>query len=284
VTAVSGKYGYLVRLVLSGPILGGVSIDHLKLSSVIQVNPRTLPELGDGENKLFFSPGVQRKRWSVPVDLGRLDEFAFLTDSIRCVEEDNNRFLWPEEMVSGEVIFELSAPDGSPLEGVLAGGRFLVLGDLAPEKLTAETRKTALVKSPQMIEASLGWALSPEGPWHPVWRYAPPADWLDQQPVDRLLLWPEVDEHISDLPTETRKVYVRYCLNGMALDDVRLAVFTPAVSKTSLLVTHNWSSRGSKISHTQEIEQPNLPVDYVVNTGTFSEVKNLSIVFECPAR
>ena len=282
-SAVSGKYGYLVRLTLSGPASGTVLINNLKLSSVIQVNPRTLPELETGENKLFFSPGTQRKRWSVPIDLSRIDEFALSTDSIQYVEEDSNGLLLPEKLENGEVIFELSAPDSSPLKGLLAGGRFLVLGELAPEKLTAETRKTALEKSPPIVEASLSWALSPEGPWHPVWKYDPPSNWLDKWPVDRLLLWPEVDEHISDLPRETKRVYVRYLLNGMALDEVRLATFTPADSRTSLVVTHNWFSRGSKLSHSQEIKQLNRPFDYMVNTGPFAEVRNLSIVFECPS-
>ncbi len=284
-SAVSGKYGYLVRLTLSGPKSGEAALRDVMLSSLIQLNPRTLPALEPGENRLSFMPGPQRKRWDMPVDISRIGEFAVRFDAVEYVEEESNGLLLPQS-TGGEsrIIFEVSAPDGSELQSVHAGGRFLVLRGLGPEKLTAETRKTALSQSHRTAGGSLAWALSPDGPGQPLWDFGPPSEWHDNESVERLLLWPEVDQEISGLPAGTKKVYVRYALKGMALDDIRLAAFTAGASEASpLRVTHDWYSRGSRMSHSLEIPNPDEPFEYVIHTAPFGEVKNLSIVFESSA-
>jgi hypothetical protein len=284
-TAVSGRYGYLVRITLSGPITGEASINGVVLTSLIQLNPRTLPSLEPGENRLFFVPGSQRRRWNQPVDLSRIDEFAKRLEALEYLEEAGNGFLLPQDgKAGGEVIFEVSAPDGSPLQKVLAGGRFLVLNELAPEKLTAETRVTTLRQDWQNASASLGWALTPSGPWELLWEFRPPSEWLDDDPIERLLLWPEVDQEISELPSDTKRVFLRYTLKGMALDDVRMSAFTAGKSVKSVVeVTHNWYSRGTRMSRSVEIMSPEQPYVYMVRTNPYAEIENVSIVFECYA-
>jgi hypothetical protein len=96
-------------------------------------------------------------------------------------------------------------------------------------------------------------------------------------------LWPEVDRGIDSFPTGTRKLYLKYSVKGMALDDIRLALFTPAGPESKpLLVTHNWYSKGSRMSHGVEIKEPDKPLKYLVRTNPMAVIRNLSIVFECP--
>ncbi len=283
-SAVSGKYGYLVRLILSGSESGEASVADLVLTSLIQLNPRTLPALESGENRLSFVPGPRRKRWSMPVEISRIGEFAVRLDAVEYVEEENNGLLVPQSAEEdGQIIFEVSAPDGSDLLGVDAGGRFLILNQLGPEKLTAETRRTALRQSSLNAGGSLAWAISPNGPWQVLWSYRPPSEWRDGEQIARLLLWPEIDKEIGGLPAGTHRVYVRYSLKAMALDDIRLAAYSPGGSEFSpVRITHEWYSRGAKRSQSLEIVNAVEPFDYVIHTGSLAGVENLSIVFECP--
>ena len=280
-SAVSGQYGYLVRLSLTGPETGNVSVEGVRLSSIIQVNPRTLPKLAAGENRLTLAPGPQRKRWSLPVELARLNEFAVSTEGLEYRDEASNGLLLPKAGAEGAVVFQVTSPDSAPLESVYLGGRFLLLEDLAPEKLTAETRDTVLGMS-DSAAASMSWALSTEGPWQKLWRFEPPTEWIDQEPEERLLLWPEVDREINSLPKDTSQVYVRYAVSGMALDEIRLAAFTKGKNRgTPLVVTHNWSANGRRISQSHEFSEPGIPAEYTIDTGAFSKIENHSIVFEC---
>ena len=229
----------------------------------------------------MLSPGLQKKRWNLPVDLERIEDFTIRTENIEYRDEASNGLLLPKRGSKGVVIIDVSAPNSAPLESVQLGGRFLRLDDLAPEKLTAETRETILGKQASST-ASLSWALAPEGPWNEVWRFEPPSKWLDQEPVDRLLLWPEVDHQIDDLPSEPSHIYVRYVIDGMAVDDIRLAAYTTLPSReTTLVVTHNWSSNGRRISQSHEFAEPGTPAEYTIDTGAFSTIENHSIIFEC---
>jgi hypothetical protein len=283
-TAVSGKYGYLVRLALSGPSSGEALVNEVAFRSLVQLNPRTLPALEAGENKLAYVPGSQRKKWNLPVDLSRLAEFVTQLESVEYIEEESNGFLVPQKGASrGEIIFEVAAPDDANLQSVSAGGRFLILNELGPEKLTAETRATSLRQDLQSANGSLAWSLEPAGPWNLLWEFSPPSEWFDNEPIERLLVWPEVDEEIGNLPAETKKVYLRYLLEGLALDDVRMSAFTDGVTSepSTLKITHHWYSRGSKMSQSVEIEKPDQPFDYVVRTNPFDEIENRAVVFEC---
>jgi len=286
-SAVSGRYGYLVRFTLSGPQPAeAVRIRDVKLTSLIQLNPRSLPEISTGANELVYRPGPPVRRWAFPVDIERIKEFAFKADRLQCVTEDDNCLLKPAGWRKGEAVFELSAPDGSDLLKVHAGGRFLVLDKLAPEKLTAETRQTAQQRlSAKAANASIAWSVSPEGPFNTLWEYQPPGQWLDGRRESRFLAWPEVDRTVDKLPPGAKKVYLRYRLDRMACDDIRLAAFTRGVKTgaSRLLVTHEWVSNGRKHSQSVEIEDAFSESGYTVNTGRWGEVKNVAVVFECPA-
>jgi len=283
-TAVSGRYGYLARLTLSGPPPAeAVKVGDLLLISRFQFNPRTLPELGPGENELVFKPGPQRRRWNIPVDLQRLKDFALEVKNLQCIVEDDNLILRPADWKTGQVVFEAAAPGSKELIRFQAGGRFLVLEDLAPEKLTAETRKTRQKSPrPRRARASIGWSLSPEGPYTALWEYDPDPRWLDGVREKRLLRWPEVDRAVDSLPPGTNKLYLRYMLSGMALDDIRLSVYTPAREKKSALeITHEWTANGVRQSHSLEIEEPSKEFEYTVSTGP-RNIENKALIIACP--
>jgi hypothetical protein len=133
--------------------------------------------------------------------------------------------------------------------------------------------------------ASIAWALAADGPYTTVWEYAPPAGWLDGKPQDRLLVWPEVDRRVEGIPAGTRKVFVRYRLDGMALDDIRLSSFTrpEAGPAARLEIKHEWLSGGMRMSKTIEIADPSTGSSYNLDAGT-GEMKNKTIILECQAQ
>jgi len=282
-TAVSGRYGYLVRITLIGPEgAGQAQFRDLALISLFQLNPRSLPRLAEQENELVYSPGEPEIRRVIPVDISRLEKFTYRAERIEYVEEADNRLVRPVGWQKGEIVFEVSSPDGADLRKFSAGGHFLALDGLAPEKTTAETRPTPRRSSLDKVNASLEWSVSAEGPFETLWRFSPPKDWLDGRRESRLLAWPEVDRTVENLPAGTRKVYVRYSLDGMALDDVRLAVTAAAEpSQAKLLITHRWLSQGQTLSQTVPIDNPRQETVYTVNTG-MGEVIPLAVEFECP--
>jgi len=284
-TAVSGRYGYLARFTLSGPPpAGAAGIGDLVLRSRFPHNPRTLPELGPGRNELVFRPGPQRRRWNIPVDLQRLECFAALVKNLRCVVEDDNLLLRPQDWKKGEVVFEVAAPGGEELSRFQAGGRFLVLEDLAPEKLTAETRKTRQNSpAPKRARASLAWSASAGGPYTTLWEYQPNPEWLDNQPESRLLRWPEVDRVVENLPPGTRKVFLRCRLEGMALDDIRLAAYTSpgAAENPALEIIHEWTANGVGRSFSLKPEDPTREFGYTVDAGP-RNIENSALILACP--
>jgi len=94
--AVSGKYGCLVRLVLSGPAPArSVSIGELQITTLVQVNPRNLPKLSGGMNELVYRPGPARLRHDLPVRLERVWDYAVRTEGVEYVLEDDNALLMP---------------------------------------------------------------------------------------------------------------------------------------------------------------------------------------------
>ena len=129
-----------------------------------------------------------------------------------------------------------------------AGARFLDLRDgLAPDKFTAEVRHVAPWPAAGIVQAaSLAWSTSEEGPFQPLWEYAPNLNWKDGDKIDRTLRWPEVDRSVRQLPKGTRKVYVRYRMQGLAMDSPRLAVVRDGAVSGALQVTHVWSENGKR--------------------------------------
>jgi hypothetical protein len=288
-TAVSGRYGYLVRLSMLGDGRNdSIQLRGIGITSRIQLNPRTLPALKAGRNELHYRPGAQLERRSFPVKISQLSQYARRAAAVRCVTEHGQEMLWPEDGQTAEVIFELVSPDGSPIGGFDAGSRFLDLRDgLAPDKLTAETRKTgrgSRSESPsRAVQASLAWSTSLTGKYATLWQYDPQPRWLDGKPVSQLLRWPEVDRRVKDLPAGTGKVFVRYRFGGMGMDSVRLAAIVARRPETGALeIVHQWDADGRRTEHREHIDRPDLAHDYVIDAGDARQVSNAALILSCP--
>ena len=288
-TAVSGSYGYLVRFTLSGPAPAeAVQIEEVELTSRLQLNPRTLPELHEGSNELVFTSGKAMRRRTLPVVLEDLVHYAKTVNQIQVQDERGQSFLVNRAGTEGAVVFEIENPDGTPIQAFDAGARFLDLHDgLAPDKLTAEVRPIQF-KIDSMPDAeraaAMEWSLSASGPFQPLWHYSANPVWRDKQPIDRTLRWPEVDRSVRRLPPNCRKVYLRYRLKGLAVDKIRLAVWSavPQVPST-LEITHLWEEAGQQRSHVERIDGP-AEHNYSVQVGAGGEVINKAIIFSSPPK
>ncbi len=287
-TIVSGQYQYLVRLKLAGPgAADSIRLRDIRIGSHFQVNPRTLPWLEPGTNQLSYHPGPPLTRRIFPLRVDQLRDCAFRTEAVQSIRENGQDILWPDEGKTGEVVFELSSPDGAVLSGFDSGARFLDLRDgLAPDKFTAETRPTRLGRKSATVgaspRASLDWSISPERGYASLWEYDPQLRWRDGIAVDQVLRWPEVDRRIRSLPNGTRKVYVRYRFTGMGMDNPRLAVLAAAPAASQVLeITHEWYADGQLRKHVEHIENPASSLSYRIDTGSSRPVENHAIVLHC---
>jgi hypothetical protein len=287
-TAVTGVYGYLVRLTLggSGPA-DALQIDNIEISSRFQHNPRTLPPLAKGRNEIRYEAGPQHRRRPLPIRTDQIHRFAAILSGAEPISEGGQVILWPSGGGVGQAVFELSAPDGAQIGGLDAGARFLDLRDgLAPDKLTAETRVTKIGAAPagsSRPRASLEWATSPAGPFHTVWQYDENPVWRDGLPVRQVLRWPEVDRRVREIPSGITKVWVRYRFQGMGLDSPRMAVYsTVPVRSETVEVTHVWFADGTRQEHTEHIAQPWLSRKYSVNTERPDRITNHALIIYCP--
>ncbi len=287
-SAVSGRYQYLVRIAMSGSRPGAeIGLRDLRIESRLQLNPRTLPALGPGPNRLQFEPGAAVERKTIPVETATLCHFAKKALHIQSREEGGQIVLYPEEGKTAEILLELTAPDSLPLAGFDAGARFLDLREgWAPDKCTAEIRKTRIGQgnaSREAPRASIAWSASADGEYTPLWEFPPQPAWKDGQPVRQQLRWPEVDRQVRSLPSGTRTVYLRYRLKGMGLDSPRLAVLCAPPRKPSRLeITHRWDAEGKSFSRTETVLRPDQPYSYQVDTGAARPVVNRAIVLYCP--
>ena len=280
-TAVSGRYAYLVKITDQG----GGRWKQAKLVTRFEMNPRTLPALETGVNELVYRAGAEEQRLGIPVRLREIAQFAQHAENVQYVEEQAQGFLAPRDAKPAEVIFELDAAEGGVISGFDAGGRFLdIRSGEAPDKLTAEVRKTDYESSvpPGERTASLAWALHPVGPYSEIWRYDPHLKWRDGIPIDRTLRWPEVFREVREIAPVTRRVYVRYRLHGVALDSVRLAAIAAEHSRSPLVeVTHLWHEGGQARSHVERIAEPWREHEYTVRTGARA-VTNDAAIYSCP--
>ncbi len=288
-SSVSGKYSYLIRLSLNGPgAEDGIQIKDVRISSHFQVNPRTLPALSPGQNDITYQPGHPYLRTNIPVQADRFPSESIQNGSLRYVAEDGQGIIWPDTGKTGEVIYELSSPDGGVLSGFDAGARFLDLKEgLAPDKFTAEVRKTSLAKpdakGTAAREASLSWSVSPTGGFRPLWEYDPTPRWKDRLPVEQSLRWPEVDRQMRTLPAGTRKVYVRYRLKGMGMDSLRMAIISPRPNSPGRLeITHRWSGDGEEKEHIERIQDARQPRSYKVEIPPAVKITNRAVILYCP--
>ena len=253
--AVAGTYGYLLRLRSDKPIR---VLPNLLIRSTFQLNPRTLPQLLPGENH-FTVTEAQLERREMPVHAATAVAFAKFSLHVRNESEHGQGYLRNEDGHEAELIFALDRERDGRLEAIDAGGRFLNLhSGLAPDKLTAETRKVkpwpADADAPQ--SASIAWATSPNGPWTTLWAFS------DEKKVSaegsqtlQTLQWPEIDRTVRGLPQGNGPLYVRYRFQNLAVDDVRLATTrTPVARPTTLTVTHCWTVDGKAATFTRSIK------------------------------
>ena len=277
-SAVSGTYGYLLGITPRG----GGSVRNLMIVTRFQVNPRTLPALESGRNEMTYRPGSPYRRWALPIRLERIGEFAAKAVNSRYFAENSQGFLTPKNDNPAEFVFELSASDGGSITGFDAGGRFLDIRDgLAPDKLTAEVRKTSYRPGKASPKASLTWSMALDGEYRALWEYTGKPHWLDGKPIDRLLRWPEVDRQVRSLPAGTKHVYVRYRIDGMGLDDVRLAVLGEERRQQGRLeITHSWQANGREQSYAERIPDPASEHRYAIDGGA-GAIVNQAVIFTC---
>lgn len=275
-TAVSGTYGYLVRVTVPA----GTRVEDLLLSTRFQLNPRTLPELKAGRNELSFTAGPARIRRELNVDTARADKIARSVTNARYVSEGGQGYWVPAAAGGAEFVFRVANAGGEPLSALDAGGRFLDLSrGMAPDKFTAEVRKVAPLAARQPA-ASIAWSKSPAGPFQTIWEYHPKLTWKDGDAIDRTLLWPEVDRRVA-LPAMS-EVYVRYSIRDLALDHVRLATETKAPAGASaVVVSHLWKEGTADKSFAVTIPAGATEQRYVIDIPQGAKVTDAAIVFEC---
>ena len=279
-TAVTGGYQYLVRFTLNG---AGAELRDVMLATRIQVNPRALPALAAGANQLVYTAGPRQVRRAIAIEREQAAEIAERLTDARYVSENGQGYWVAAKEGPAELVFRLAGPDGA-VAAFDAGGHFLDLsGGLAPDKYTAEVRKIAAQHTGSPRHASIAWSLSPKGPFQTVWEYDPVLKWKDGDPIDRTLCWPEVDRSITAVPSGTRAIWVRYRMQGMALDDIRLAVETAADAGASELeITHTWRENGAEKRHAQRIAAGAEATRYTVNTAAGAVIANEAVSLACP--
>ena len=281
-THLSGTYGYKVRITLQGAA-PAQAIRDLVITTDFQFNPRTLPALTPGQNKLQYRATGQ-DRVEVPVRADHLDHFAWRIHNVVYIGQDGQGYLINQEPDPGVVTFVLAAPDGCDLTAFEAGGRFLDLRDgLAPDKLTAEVRRVIPwpAKDAPAPEATISWSTNPQGPFQPLWIYNPKLIWKDGQLIDRTLRWPEVDKRIDQLPAGTKKVYVRYTLSGMAADDFRLALVRSLNGSSSpVQITQLWKENGAEKSYSKRIGIGVKEQEFTISVPQSATIENEALVIE----
>jgi len=271
-TAVSGSYGYQVRITRSGG--ARVRASSLLLVSRIQLNPRSLPAVKQGENTFIYSSGPAQERIGIPAPLEKA-----IVKGLALSSEQGQALLHPISASEGEADYVLDA-NGRTLASFDVGARFLDLSKgLAPDKLTAETRHTAIAT--HSGAASIAWATNADGPFQTIWTYPRNLHWPDGQPADRLLIWPEAFQQIRHLPAGTKRVYVKLLTSGPAIDNIRLAVYADAVSKpTDLTITQQWSEGQIRKEHVERISDAAKTYQFRVDAA----VRNEAIVFAASNR
>jgi len=286
-TAVSGTYGYLVRFSLHEAANQMPSLQNVFLTTIFQLNPRTLPALTPGENKFQYSSGKD-VRTELPVRASHLNQYALRIENASYVAQDGQGYWVNDGDHAADIIFEVSAKDRD-LSGFDVGGRFLDLtGGIAPNKFTAEIRHVAPWpanrKGPG--SASISWSTSSHGPWKTLWTYNPKLTWLDGQPVKQVLRWPEVDRSVRNLASGTEHVYLRYEFQGLAIDHFRLASIRPGNPSATqqLRITQIWEENGKQREFHKDIQNANVANAYQISIPTQAEVTNVAFILDCPPK
>jgi len=265
---VSGRYAYLVRLTRTG----GAKVEQIRIVTRFQLNPRTLPALVNGRNEMVYSSGaaVIRREYQ-PGEPERTSNAKFVSAG--------GQGIWTAARQGfAELLFRVAS--ASPAEAFEMGARLLDLGrGLAPDKFTAEVRRVPAI-APNAAAASIAWSATPGGPFDTVWEYDPRLRWRDGNPIDRTLLWPEVDRRVA--VNHARELFVRYRFRDLALDSVRMAVETPAVGAPQPLeIRHIWKENGVERSFTRTTGAGAKAAAYTIDTAPDARIENTAVIFEC---
>jgi hypothetical protein len=270
-TAVSGRYGYLLRLRLEG----GAVVSSLMVRTNVEINPRTLPALSAGRNELEYTGGPAQIRRTIEIVPESACRIAQRCSNVQYVGDATQGYWVASGSDPAELLFRVRSVGNEPLIAVHAGARFIdVAKGLAPDKFTAETRPVA--KSPLGMtagEASIAWGTAADGPFTAVWNFRP------GRADVRTLVWPEVDRVIP-VDGKLREIFVRFRVRGFAVDSLRISYATAASGHSPLLITHQWAEGG--VAHEKSI---------VVGAGVESQryslevrkdavVTNRAVVFE----
>ena len=267
-TAVSGRYAYLFRLTKAK----GGAIRDLLITTLIQLNPRSLPALAPGRNEFVYTAGPRRIRRELAAEPVKLRNARYVSDG-------SQGYWIPESGGPGDITFRVSA---DALAAVHAGGRFLDLSaGLAPDKFTAEVRKVEPLPA-RHPEASIAWSTSLDGPYRTVWNYDPQPKWLDGKPVDCVLSWPEADRAFP--VSGASEVFVRYRVRDLAIDQFRIAYETEAAGTSPVDIIQEWDEYGVRKHHRVRVPASARHFTYGIDIGSTVTVSNQSVVFECPAK
>ena len=268
-TAVSGTYGYLLRLTRSSK---QARVQNLHITSRVELNPRSLPAVVSGTNQFHFAASEAVERVAVAAPLGSAP-----AHDLKFADEKGQGILYPSGS-AGYALYKLEATTGV-LTGFDAGARFLDMPDgIAPNKLTAETRQSSVhtTEGP----ASVSWSLSPDGPFRELWSYTRKVDWRDGQAIDRLLRWPEVFREVRELPPGTKCVFVKFATAGPALDNIRLAMYRKAAPPAGRVELEQvWTENGVERRHIETLAATARNHDFAFAAG--AGVRNKSVTIRC---
>jgi hypothetical protein len=194
------------------------------------------------------------------------------TPTLRHVVEAGQEMLCPADG-SAETVLEL---DGAQA-GFDFGARFIEVRDgLAPDKLTAETRKTGAQgkPGPAMVE----WSQSPKGPWKSVWTFPAHGAGLDGEKIDRVLRWPEAFVSVRDLPEGSGKIYVRVRTQGPCVDNVRASAWSRGENPAGRLrITHTWTEKGVRRQHSEMVAAGAPQREYRITAGAGPQNESLTL-------
>lgn len=260
-TAVSGRYGYLLRMRSEG----GAAVSSLVMKTNIEINPRTLPALVAGRNELDYEGGPARFDRAVDVPPRPLNA--------RYDSSDGSQGYWVSKGDGpAELLFRVRADE--PLQTVRAGARFMDLSNgLAPDKFTAEVRRVARSAGAADRVASIARSRSADGPFTDVWSFRPNAVGA------RALVWPEVDRSIQ-VGGERADVYILFRARGFAMDSLRLAYTTAAHAGSPMRITHQWTEGGAPKEKSVIVAAGVGSQRYSIGVASGVVVKNRAVVFE----
>jgi len=256
---VEGRYGYLIRISLSGRRPADASVANLKLRNCLFLSPIPLPAIRPGENRFAFSVGEGEGVLSVRPDLGDAKGFRRYFEEVEGLRYDRNyvRHLSPRGR-QGHAIVKLAGPAGSKIHSMTVHGSF----GTPPNSAGAES-------------AEILYRPGDEADWRSAWRsrFAERNDkWRWDRSADVRLPEPAETCRVKFLLKQARwmslnaaRIYARYRRPERAL------------KPGSVKITHAWMEDGRAVSRTI---QPNLPRQtYAIRAGG-KAVRNLSVTIE----